>query len=76
MDGVAGLKGERSVKRAFQNIVERHADGYIAYPLGLRGVVIGQGDTLDDAVADVTSAIEFHIQSFGPGVIEGENEPT
>ena len=24
-------------------IVEKHPDGYIAYPLGLKGVVIGQG---------------------------------
>ena len=26
-------------------IVEKHADGYIAYPLGLKGIVIGEGDT-------------------------------
>jgi hypothetical protein len=23
-------------------IVEKHADGYLAYPLGLRGVVVGR----------------------------------
>ena len=37
-------------------IVEKHADGYIAYPLGLRGIVVGEGDTFDQAVADITSA--------------------
>ena len=29
----------------FKIIVEKHTDGYVAYPLGLKGVVIGQGDT-------------------------------
>ena len=47
-------------------VVEKHADGYVAYPLGLaRGVVIGQGDTYDDALADVRSAIAFHVETFG-----------
>jgi predicted RNase H-like HicB family nuclease len=47
-------------------IVEKHPDGYIAYPLGLKGVVIGQGDTYEEAMADVKSAIIFHIETFGP----------
>jgi predicted RNase H-like HicB family nuclease len=47
-------------------IVEKHPDGYIAYPLGLKGVVIGQGDTYEAAMADVRSAINFHIETFGP----------
>ncbi len=49
--------------------VEKHADGYVAYPLGVEGVVVGQGDTFDEAVADVTSALQFHIETFGPGTI-------
>jgi predicted RNase H-like HicB family nuclease len=51
-------------------IVEKHPDGYIAYPLGLKGVVIGQGDTYEEAMADVKSAIIFHIETFGPGAVE------
>jgi len=47
-------------------IVEKHPDGYIAYPLGLKGVVIGQGDSYEAAIADVRSAINFHIETFGP----------
>ena len=39
--------------RNFKIIVEKHVDGYVAYPLGLKGVVIGQGDTYEDALADV-----------------------
>jgi len=41
-------------------IVEKHSEGYVAYPLGLKGVVIGEGDTYEEALADVKSAIKFH----------------
>ena len=50
-------------------IVEKHPDGYVAYPLGLKGVVVGQGDTYEEALADVTSAVEFHIATFGPDIV-------
>jgi predicted RNase H-like HicB family nuclease len=46
-------------------IIEKHADGYVAYPVGLKGVVVGQGDTYETALADVKSAIRFHIDTFG-----------
>ncbi len=46
-------------------VVEHVEDGYIAYPLGMKGVVIGQGDTYQDALADVTSAIRAHVKEFG-----------
>lgn len=46
-------------------IVEKHADGYVAYPLGMKGGVVGQGETYEEAVANVKSAIQFHIESFG-----------
>jgi len=59
--------------RQFKVVVEKHADGYVAYPLGLKGVVVGQGDTYDEALADVRSAIRFHIETFGPEVLEGES---
>jgi len=49
----------------FKVIVEKHSDGYVAYPLGLKGVVVGEGDTYEDALADVKSAITFHIETFG-----------
>lgn len=52
-------------------VVERHPDGYVAYPLGLKGVVVGEGDTSDAALADVRSAIEFHVETFGSEVLEG-----
>ena len=48
----------------FKIIIERHKDGYVAYPIGLKGVVVGQGDSYDEALADVRSAIRFHIDTF------------
>ena len=51
-------------------IIEKHADGYVAYPLGLKGVVVAQGDTYDDALANVKSAVRFHIDTFGPDELE------
>jgi predicted RNase H-like HicB family nuclease len=51
-------------------IVEEHADGFVAYPVGLRGVIVGRDDTLDEAVADVTSAIKFHVETFGATELE------
>jgi predicted RNase H-like HicB family nuclease len=50
-------------------IVERHQDGYVAYPLRIEGIVVGQGDSYEEAVADLRSAIAFHIDTFGPGVL-------
>lgn len=58
--------------RQYKIIVEKHPDGYVAYPLGLKGVVVGQGDTYEEALADVKSAIHFHIESFGEEVLEVE----
>lgn len=54
-------------------IVEKHSDGYVAYPLGLKGVVVGQGETYEEALADVTSAIRFHIETFGKEVLDAES---
>lgn len=56
--------------RTVKIIVEKHVDGYIAYPLGLRGACIGEGDTYDEALADATSAIRTHVEVFGPDAFE------
>lgn len=58
---------------AIKIIVEKHPDGYVAYPLGLTGVVMGEGETYDEALSDVKSAIQFHIETFGEDVIESDN---
>ncbi|HBK25086.1 MAG: type II toxin-antitoxin system HicB family antitoxin [Microcoleus sp.] len=46
-------------------IVEKHSDGYVAYPLGIKGVVVGEGNTYEEALTDVKSALQFHIETFG-----------
>jgi len=58
--------------RPIKIIIEKHTDGYVAYPLGVQGAVVGEGDTYDEALADVKSAIEFHVETFGPQVLEGQ----
>ena len=58
--------------RQYKIIVEKHPDGYVAYPLGLKGVVVGEGDIYEEALADVKSAIRFHIETFGEDVFEEE----
>ena len=51
-------------------IIEKHKDGYVGYPIGMKGVVVGQGDTYEEALKDVRSAIRFHIETFGPKAID------
>ena len=56
--------------KQFKIIVEKHPEGYVAYPLGIKGVVVGEGNTYEEALADVKSAIQFHIDTFGEEVLE------
>ena len=53
-------------------IIEKHSEGYVAYPVGIHGIVIGQGNTFDEALRDVQSAIRFHIETFGRESLESE----
>lgn len=53
-------------------IVEKNEDGFIAYPIGINGVIIGQGDTYEEAMSDIKSAIKFHTETFGNTVMESE----
>jgi predicted RNase H-like HicB family nuclease len=59
--------------KSIKIIIEKHSDGYVAYPLGLKGVVIGDGNSYEEALADVKSAIKFHIEAFGTEVLEDES---
>ena len=56
--------------KQFKVVVEKHPDIFVAYPLGLKGVIVGQGETYEAALADVESAIWFHIETFGPESVE------
>ena len=54
-------------------IVEKHPEGYVAYPLGLKGIVVGEGDTYEEVLADVKSAIKFHLETFGGEALDVED---
>jgi len=43
-------------------VIEKHPDGYLAYPLGIEGVVVGEGDTYAEALADVQSALQSTLK--------------
>jgi predicted RNase H-like HicB family nuclease len=60
------------MKHQVKIIVEKNPDGYVAYPLGLKGIIVGQGDTYEEALKDVKTAILFHIETFGPDMLELE----
>jgi predicted RNase H-like HicB family nuclease len=60
------------VLKQLKIVVEKHPDTYVAYPLGVKGVVVGEGDTYEDALNDVKSAIRFHVETFGQDVLESE----
>ena len=64
---------QRTSTEACKIIIEKHTDGYVAYPLGLKGVVVGQGDSYEQAMSDVKSAIRFHIETFGKEAFDVES---
>jgi predicted RNase H-like HicB family nuclease len=50
---------------AVKIVVEKHPDGYVAYPIGLNGACVAQGDTFEQVMTEVKSAIQFHLDTFG-----------
>lgn len=59
--------------KRFKIISEKHSDGYVAYPLGIKGAVVGEGDTYEEALADVKSAIRCYIEVVGKETMENES---
>ncbi len=58
--------------KQFKIIVEKHDDGYVAYPLNLKGIVVGEGDSYEEALNDVEFVIKFHIETFGTEILENQ----
>jgi predicted RNase H-like HicB family nuclease len=58
--------------KEFKVIVEKHADGFVAYPLGIRGACVAEGDTYEEALAGVKSALQFHLETFGRDALDDE----
>ncbi len=59
--------------RQIKIVIEKHPNGCVAYPVGVKGAVVGQGETYAEALANVTSAIQFLIETFGQEVLESES---
>lgn len=38
----------------------------------MKGIVVGEGDSYEEALADATSAIRFHVATFGLEVLDSE----
>jgi predicted RNase H-like HicB family nuclease len=56
--------------KQFKIVIEKHPDGYVAYPIGVVGAIVGQGDTYEEALSDVKSAIACYIEIFGKEMLE------
>jgi hypothetical protein len=54
----------------FKIVIEKHADGYIAYPVGYREIITGRGDTYEEALEEVKAAIIYRVTTFGREVFE------
>lgn len=46
----------------------------MSHPLGLKGVVVGEGASYEVALADAESAARFHIESFGTDAFDTEGD--
>ena len=57
----------------YKIVVEQHEDGFVAYPLGVAGCIVGQGDSADGSVKDLRSAIRFHIETFGKDAFQDDS---
>lgn len=55
---------------SFKIVISKERDGYVGYPLGIEGVVVGEGDTYEEALADTKSALLFHLKTFGPKILK------
>jgi hypothetical protein len=55
-------------------VVVRHEHGYTAYPLEgqIQGAVVGEGSTYQEAYNDVVSALNAHVETFGPEALEAD----
>lgn len=61
--------------RRFKIVIQKSDEGYIAYPLGLKGVVVADGETFEEALRSIRSAIAFHVETFGEEILAEVVEP-
>lgn len=54
-----------STCKRIELVIERTEDGHAAYPLGLKGVVVAQGDTYEEAEEAEEAVIAETVASVG-----------
>jgi predicted RNase H-like HicB family nuclease len=54
-------------------LIEKNEDHYTAYPIGINGCIVAEGETFDEVLSNIKSAISFHIETFGRESLESEN---
>lgn len=50
--------------KQFKIVVEKGTEGYTAYPIDINDIIVGEGDTYEEALENLKSAIKFHIETF------------
>src|SRR5437762_5805422 len=58
--------------KTWKIVVEKHPDAYVAYSLGVKGIVVGEGDSYETTLADCQSAIRFNMETFGAEALEAD----
>jgi hypothetical protein len=66
------VNGKRVMVKEFKVIVKKYKHGYVAQAVGFDGAVVGEGDTYERALADVTSAIRCALETFGDEALDSE----
>jgi len=64
---------ETANMKSLKIVIEKHTDGYVAYPVVIKGFVVGEGDSYEEALWDVQSALRFHVETIGLEGLEPED---
>jgi len=59
------------MSKEFKIVIEKHPDGYVASLTEIEGIIVAEGDTYEDVIADLESAIQFHLETFGRDSLNG-----
>ena len=54
-------------------IIEKHQERYVAYPSGLSGVLLSEGNTYQEALEIIKSTIKFHLETFRKETFKDES---
>lgn len=49
----------------YKIIIEKHSNGYVAYPMGGPGILVAHGDTHEEAKESVLQAMRDHVELYG-----------